>query len=68
MNVAPTPYRDGQNVIRDSRTRGIVYMPPEAKDVTPLMKGMIDWIRKNVELPCPIVAGISHYQFATIHP
>src|SRR5882724_11408747 len=24
----PTPYRDGQNVIRDSRNRGIVYMPP----------------------------------------
>ncbi len=27
--VKPTPYRDGQNVIRDSRTRGIVYLPPE---------------------------------------
>src|SRR5580704_11304191 len=25
----PTPYRDGQSVIRDSRSRGIVYMPPE---------------------------------------
>lgn len=24
----PTPYRDGRNVIRDSRSRGIVYMPP----------------------------------------
>lgn len=24
----PTPYRDEQNVIRDSRTRRIVYMPP----------------------------------------
>ncbi|WP_265027298.1 Fic family protein [Wolbachia endosymbiont (group A) of Bombylius major] len=29
--VKPTPYRDGQNVIRDSRTRAIIYMPPEAK-------------------------------------
>ncbi len=26
--VKPTPYRDGQNVIRDSRSRRIVYMPP----------------------------------------
>lgn len=29
----PTPYRDGQNVIKNSRSGGIVYMPPEAKDV-----------------------------------
>src|SRR5712671_5492374 len=33
-----TPYRDGQNEIRDSRSRRIVYMPPEAKDVPRLMK------------------------------
>ena len=25
--VKPTPYRDGQNVIRDSRSRGIIYTP-----------------------------------------
>ena len=28
----PTTYRDGQNVIRD-RAGGIVYLPPEAKDL-----------------------------------
>jgi len=28
--VKPTPYRDGQNVIRDATTGAIVYMPPEA--------------------------------------
>lgn len=67
-NVKPTPYRDGQNVIRDGRTQAIIYMPPEAKDVSSLMRGMIRWISKNTELPCPIVAGIIHYQFATIHP
>jgi Fic family protein len=36
----PTPYRDGQNVIRDSRSRAIVYMPPEASDVATLMIGL----------------------------
>ena len=30
--VKPTPYRDGQNVIKDSRTGAMVYLPPEAKD------------------------------------
>lgn len=66
----PTPYRDGQNVIRDSRSRGIVYMPPEAKDVAKLMKELVVWFTaaERKELPCPIRAGIGHYQFATIHP
>jgi Fic family protein len=27
-----TPYRDGQNIIRDSISGGIVYLPPEAAD------------------------------------
>lgn len=68
--VKPTPYRDGQNVIRDSQTRGIVYMPPEAKDVPVLMKALAQWISTSQQnaLPCPIRAGIAHYQFATIHP
>ena len=66
--VKPTPYRDGQNVIRDGRSRAIVYMPPEAKDVPSLMKGMVNWIQLSKNIPCPIVAGIAHYQFATIHP
>ena len=67
-NVRPTPYRDGQNVIKDSGTNTIVYMPPESKDVPSLMRNFMLWIKENQDLPCPIVAGISHYQFATIHP
>lgn len=68
--VKPTPYRDGQNIIRDSRSRGIVYMPPEAKDVEQLMKKMVAWVAttERKELPCPLRAGIAHYEFATIHP
>lgn len=66
--VTPTPYRDGQNVIRDSSTGAIVYMPPEAKDVIFLMKNLLNWIKDSDDLPCPIIAAISHYQFATIHP
>jgi Fic family protein len=45
-------------------------MPPEAKDVPRLMADMIAWIKDSEVqgLPCPIRAGIAHYQFATIHP
>jgi hypothetical protein len=42
--VKPTPYRDGQNVIRDGHTRAIIYMPPEASDVPGLMHAMVEWI------------------------
>lgn len=67
----PTPYRTEQNVIRNSQTRGIVYMPPEAKDVPALMRDLVQWINKELnegDLPVPLIAGLAHYQFATIHP
>ncbi len=67
--VKPTPYREGQNVIRDSASGGIVYMPPEAKDVQDLMRSFISWLNQTAnEIPAPIRAAIAHYQFATIHP
>lgn len=68
LKCKPTPYRDGQNVIRDAQTKRIVYMPPEAKDVPGLMADLIAWVRKNKEISCPIVASVVHYQYATIHP
>ncbi len=66
----PTPYRDGQNVIRDSRSRGLVYMPPEAKDVPPLMKAMSQTgsYRPRKCVAVPDTRRRKYYQFATIHP
>jgi Fic family protein len=67
----PTRYRDGQNVIRDSASGGIVYMPPEANDVPVFMADLVTWINEELErgeLPAPIIAAIAHYQYATIHP
>ncbi len=64
----PTPYRDGQNVIRDANG-SIVYMPPEADDVPKLMGGLLDWVHRSEQaLPIPVIAGVAHYQFVTIHP
>jgi Fic family protein len=66
--LKPTPYRDGQNVIRDSRSKAIITMPPEAKDVAVLMKQLLAWLAAPSDLPVPVKAGIAHYQYATIHP
>jgi len=64
----PTPYRDGQNVIREASGE-IVYMPPEAPDVPILMRAMVNWIDRSApEFSVPVIAGIAHYQFVTIHP
>jgi Fic family protein len=67
----PSRYRDGQNVIRDSRTNRIVYMPPEPKDVPAMMRELVRWINSSIvedDIPVPVVAALAHYQFATIHP
>ena len=66
----PTPYRDGQNVIRDSGSGAIVYMPPEARDVPALMAAFVRWIKdaEKAGAPVPLIAGLAHYQFVTIHP
>ena len=66
----PEPYRTGQNVIRDSATGGIVYLPPEAADVPKLMREMVEWIRRAPagQTPTVVIAALAHYQFVTIHP
>ncbi|MBF0522212.1 MAG: Fic family protein [Candidatus Omnitrophica bacterium] len=68
--LKPSAYRDGQNVIRDASSGGIVYLPPQAKDVTSLMSAMVRWVKEAERegIPPPIIAALLHYQFVTIHP
>lgn len=63
-------YRNNQNIVADSETGTIVYMPPEAKDVPSLMKQIIKEFnsKDTKDIPIPIKAGIFAYEFVTIHP
>ncbi len=63
-------YRKDQNVVADSVTGTIVYMPPEAKDVESLIRQMIKEFhsKDSNDIPIPIKAGIFAYEFVTIHP
>jgi Fic family protein len=65
-----TSYRTGQNVIKDSSSGEIIYMPPEAKDVPALMSAIARWVIEahKQQIPVPIIAALVHYQFVTIHP
>lgn len=66
----PTPYRDGQNAIRDTISGALIYLPPEANDVPMMMTQLVRWIHhaEKTGLPVPLIAALAHYQFVTIHP
>jgi Fic family protein len=63
-------YREAQCVVQDSRTRSIVYMAPEWRDVPPLMKGLLGWLRKQRQegMSPLLLAAQFHFEFVTIHP
>jgi Fic family protein len=65
-----TPYREGQNAIKNSSTGALIYLPPEAKDVPALMASLVAWAAEaeRSRLPVPLIAALVHYQFVTIHP
>lgn len=65
-----SPYRDGQNVIRNAATGALVYRPPEAAAVPGLTSALVAWIAQaeREELPPPVIAGLAHYQFVVIQP
>lgn len=67
----PTPYRSGQNVIREAATGRAIYLPPVASDVPELMADLFEWINTRLcasDLPAPLIAARTHCQCATIHP
>lgn len=66
--VKPTPYRDDQNVMKNSGSRNIVYQPPEAADVPALIRDLVAWITATDDLPVPLRAAVAHYLYATVHP
>lgn len=45
-------------------------MPPEPRDVPGLMADLVAYIHRaeRSQEPAPIIAGVAHYQFETIHP
>lgn len=62
--------RTAQNIICDSKTRDVVYMPPEYQEVSSLMKSLVAFVNDSLlkNISPLIVAPIFHYRFVTIHP
>ena len=56
-------------VVNDPRTRQSKYLPPEVKDVEPLMSDLIEFVNSNRnKIDALILAGIFHKQMVLIHP
>jgi len=63
-------YRKRPVVIRDPRhIDAIAFIPPDYKDVSPLMDKLVGHINSNIGKVDPILlAGLFHKQFVIIHP
>lgn len=61
--------REKTVVVNDPRTSQVVYLPPDVKDVQPLMKDLVEFTNINREKIDPLIlAGIFHKQMVIIHP
>ena len=55
--------------VKDPKTRQVKYLPPDIKDVEPLMRDLIEFINSNRDKIDPLIlAGIFHKQMVLIHP
>jgi Fic family protein len=63
-------FRKVRVVVGNHRTKEVVYSPPPAKEVVPLMAALLAWLNSaSVRGLHPVlVAGLVHYELVRIHP
>jgi len=67
-SAAPGEYRRVQNYIVNSATGAVVYTPPPAHDVAPLMRELVDWLNAPGEVHPVLASGVAQFQLVHIHP
>jgi Fic family protein len=61
--------REKPVVVNDPRSGKVVYLPPDTKDIQPLMENLLSFIKTNRDTIDPLIlAGIFHKQMVIIHP
>lgn len=53
--------------VYDEQTGAAEYIPPEHKDIVPLLEELVDYVNNSDDHPI-IKAAVVHYQLVTIHP
>lgn len=62
-------WRQSSVFVNNPKTKKVIYLPPDFKDVQMLMKNLIEFIDFNKAKIDPLIlAGIFHKQFVIIHP
>lgn len=62
-------FRNKPVVVNDPRTGQVVYLPPDVKDVHPLIEELLSFINNYRDTIDPLIlAGIFHKQMVIIHP
>lgn len=62
-------FRKKAVVVNDPRTGQVVYLPPDVKDVQPMIEDLLSFINSNRNsIDSLILAGIFHKQIVIIHP
>ncbi|MCK9564473.1 MAG: Fic family protein [Methanothrix sp.] len=66
----PTLLRKKKRAIKNSLTGDVVYLPPPPEDLPDLIAALGIWTEeaRSSDLAVPVIAGLVHYQLATIHP
>lgn len=66
--ASPGEYRNIQNYVINSLTGEVIYTPPPAHDVPPMMADLVGWLGAGQETNAVLVAGIAQFQLVHIHP
>jgi Fic family protein len=53
--------------VYDDKSGKVDYIPPESKDIPPLLEELVSYLNTSADHPI-IKAAIAHYQLVTIHP
>lgn len=62
-------YRDAPVFVNDPVKHETIYLPPDAKDVLPMMNDLVDFVSNDRTVTEPLIAaGLFHKQFVIIHP
>jgi Fic family protein len=64
----PGEWRKIQNFVANNKTGAIIYTPPPAAEVAPLMRELVVWLRGEDAIHPVLVAGIAQFQLVHIHP
>jgi Fic family protein len=67
-SAQPGQYRVVQNYVANSKTKEIIYTPPNAYDVPIFMAELVDWLQNEKTIPPVLLAGIAQFQLVHIHP